>query len=133
MTAYQDIIYGALYDDKGLAFNLFTRTSGEASGWPACRTMAQTPGQIVLAVDNSGVKGVIFRKFVITLKTQSERSFEFVPKNFRDVRAGSVMSFLNLTWENNTLFAGHQFTPHDFWTPLSDSKTTDALIQFARR
>jgi hypothetical protein len=129
MTPYQDVICGALYDQRGLAFILFTRHREEI----AFRTMAQTPNQLVLAVDNSGVKGLIFRKFVVTLTDPSGRSFEFVPIDFRDVCEGSVIAFLNLAWEGNTLLAGHQFTPDDFWTPLSESKTTDALIQFARR
>ena len=129
MTAYPDVIQGALYDERGLALILFTRHREEI----AFRTMAQTPNRVVLAVDNSEVKGLIFRKFVITLTDSSGRSFQFSPKDIGDVCEGSVAGFLNLAWEGNTLLAGHQFTPDDFWTPLSETKTTDALKQFAKK
>jgi hypothetical protein len=89
--------------------------------------MTQTPNGIVLAVDNSKVKGVFFHNAVVTLTDVSGHSVQFVVNDMREAYEGSVASTLHTASEANILFAGHQYTPDDFWTPLSEKKMAEVM------
>ena len=128
MNSYHDMIQGVLYEHRNKAFILFTRfREGDI---PVLRIMTQTPNGVVLAVDDSKVKGVFFHKAVITLTDVSGHSFQFVVNDIRGASEDTVAKCLYTAYEANILFAGHQYTPDDFWTPLSEGKMAEAM-QFA--
>ena len=121
----KDIVCGVMQDERGVGYIMFTRTR---KGYrTTVRTMAQTPDRTVLAVANVVTKGIIFRKFVITLTNVSKRSFQIVTKDIRESSQDSSVKYLVMATNLNTVMGGSQYTPEDFWTPLSDDKIAEAI------
>jgi hypothetical protein len=122
---YKDVIQGALYDEKGLAFVLFTRfREGVIS---IVRLMAQTPAGKVLVVCNVSTKGIVFRKYLLTLKDASGHQIQFVPKGIRDASEDSTAKCFAVVSLENAMFKGCLYMPEDFWAPLSERIFAEAM------